>query len=373
MVTVTVENRLRQLAFGDVPHPDTRSRHRIVAAARTDRECWLAAVALGARGHYAAAATLLQPLIHGAGAGAGSGGAVLSSLAASTLASHRRQLGGHAAALRLDGLALARITASPDRPEPGLAGPMAQDADGVDAAGAWADALLGLAADRLGTGRPDLAGGLVARVLSGTGSRGGSGDTGASDRSGDRAGTECAAGVEPAVLSWRSRVRAGWVGAEAALAGGDPQTAVGRAEAALAVLAEPVDPAVPAHAADPAAAAAPAGTADLNGPADPGALGPRVPRHRAKSELVLAAALAARGGGQDRVRAGELVDSALEVIETRGLRSLSWPALLLAADLAQGGRGAQHRARATREVHALLRSADPEARRLAVSSPWMPI
>ncbi|WP_369822082.1 hypothetical protein [Saccharomonospora sp. CUA-673] len=92
-------------------------------------------------------------------------------------------------------------------------------------------------------------------------------------------------------------------------------------------------------------------------------------------------------GGGDARRAGSLVTSALETIEAHGFRSLSWPAHLLAADLADGAAGGgssrtatggsagtadEHRRRATCEVHALLRSADPEARRLAVASPWIP-
>ncbi|WP_369822081.1 hypothetical protein [Saccharomonospora sp. CUA-673] len=198
MTMVTLESRLRQLAFGDVPEPGADPGHRIVGAARTDRERWLAAVALGARGHYAAAATLLESLMRSAGVRTGRRPAVLSSLALSALASHRRQLGGHRAAMRLDGIALARVGGLEPPPQAdvprghGGDGWDGGDVDGVDAVGAWADAVLGLAADHLGTGRPDLARGLVARVRT----------------------------VEP-VLPWRSRVRANWVGAEAALVAGD--------------------------------------------------------------------------------------------------------------------------------------------------------
>ncbi|MCR3719765.1 MULTISPECIES: hypothetical protein [Prauserella salsuginis group] len=361
---MTLENHLRRIAFGDPGESTATPDHRIAgtaSGARTDRECWLAAVVLGARGRYAAATTLLRRLRH-------SRDVVIASLAASTIASHRRQLGGHAAALPADGAALAAVAGLPLVPAAGESvagvdadsadrnaadgdatgrntagrkaagrkaagrtagrnavagqGPatgtdavgIAADADGVDVAGAWADALLGLAADQLALGRPALARRLVGEVTAGLDAAFGNGGG-----------------------SVRSRVRAAWVGAEAALAGGDPATAVASAEAALHLLrsgsrATPV-------------------------------------RHRAKTELVLAAALLA--AGSDPARAAELVASALTVIDAHGFVSLSWPARLLAAETDPAGAD-EHRRRATREVHALLPRVDPELRRLAVESPWVP-
>ncbi|MBB3662072.1 hypothetical protein FB384_000976 [Prauserella sediminis] len=348
---MTLENHLRRIAFGDPGESTATPDHRIAgtaSGARTDRECWLAAVVLGARGRYAAATTLLRRLRH-------SRDVVIASLAASTIASHRRQLGGHAAALPADGAALAAVAGLPLVPAAGESvagvdadsadrnaadgdaagrntagrnavagqGPatgtdavgIAADADGVDVAGAWADALLGLAADQLALGRPALARRLVGEVTAGLDAAFGNGGG-----------------------SVRSRVRAAWVGAEAALAGGDPATAVASAEAALHLLrsgsrATPV-------------------------------------RHRAKTELVLAAALLA--AGSDPARAAELVASALTVIDAHGFASLSWPARLLAAETDPAGAD-EHRRRATREVHALLPRVDPELRRLAVESPWVPV
>ena len=76
------------------------------------------------------------------------------------------------------------------------------DPDGLDAAGAKADALLGLAADNLALGR-----------------------LAAARRLADRAAAEDA--------GWRATVRGGWVGAEIALAAGQGAAAVPHAECAL--------------------------------------------------------------------------------------------------------------------------------------------
>ncbi|GGP58534.1 hypothetical protein [Saccharothrix coeruleofusca] len=162
------EGRLREAAFGGDPGAEVWAGLR---GTRTER--WLAAVVLGARGHYAAAAAALGELLRGDD--------LVASLAASALASHRRQLGAHAAARRLDAVALAKA--------PGGAG---GDPHGVDPAGARADALLGLAADALGAGRLG-----EARRLH--------------------------AAVEP--VGWRARVRHGWVAAEIELASGRPEAA----------------------------------------------------------------------------------------------------------------------------------------------------
>lgn len=176
---VSVGDQLRRAAFGDRPEaPVWRT-----AADGSARERWLAAVVLGGQGHYAAAATVLGALLHDRDR-------VVASLAASTFASHRRQLGGHAAARALDARALATA------PSGGPADP-----DGVDAAGARADALLGLAADAIGAGR-----------------------TGESRR--------LQALVEP--RCWRTEVRRGWLAAETELAEGNAEGAIAPAEAAVA-------------------------------------------------------------------------------------------------------------------------------------------
>jgi len=84
-----MDDFLREAAFGGNPGADVSK-----AAQGTPRQRWLAAVVLGGQGHYAAATALLTELRHTADP-------VLASLAASTLASQRRQVGGHAAARRL--------------------------------------------------------------------------------------------------------------------------------------------------------------------------------------------------------------------------------------------------------------------------------
>ncbi|MFD4644055.1 hypothetical protein ACFWN2_42570 [Lentzea sp. NPDC058436] len=171
------EEDLRRAAFGDSPHLDVWP----ALSAQSPRARWLAAVTLGGQGHYAAAATLLDALRHDPDP-------VIASLSLSTRASHHRQLGAHHLARPLDGAALARVQ------ENG-----ATDPDGIDAAGARTDALLGLAADSLGAQRLDEARRLLARVET---------------------------------RSWRGEVRKGWVTAEIALASGLPQDAVAPAEAA---------------------------------------------------------------------------------------------------------------------------------------------
>ncbi|WP_106616777.1 hypothetical protein [Saccharothrix carnea] len=175
---------MREAAFGDRPEAEVWG-----ALGGGVEERWLAAVVLGGQGYYAAAAAVLGELI-------GRGG-LFGSLAASTLASHRRQLGGHAAARVLDGRALAMVPE--DRDSGG------QDPDDVDVAGARADALLGLAADAVGAGRLVEARRLHARVRP---------------------------------HGWRSRVRHQWLAAEIALAGGHAGQAVHPAEVAAATARE---------------------------------------------------------------------------------------------------------------------------------------
>ncbi|MBK1789347.1 hypothetical protein [Prauserella cavernicola] len=282
---LTGESVLRRAAFGDTPGLDDRA----LTAVTGPRQRWLAAVVLGARGRYAAATTLLEQLRRGRDP-------LLASLASATLASHRRQLGGHAAALPLDAAAL--------RPAFAAAGP--SDDDGFDPAGARADALLGLAADNLGQGRLTAARRFIA----------------------------AAAGH---VDSWRTAVRAGWVGAEVELASGDAAAAVPHAERALARARQR------------------------------GAV-----RHVVKSSLVLGAALAATGEVAARERAARLVGDAVAATDEHRLGSLGWPAGLLAAEL-DPAHADWNRSRVTRELYALLPASDPEGRRLARTSPWVPI
>ncbi|NBH11162.1 hypothetical protein GTY80_49000, partial [Amycolatopsis sp. SID8362] len=120
------EPALRAAAFGSDPLPD----RAVLRGGGSARERLLAAIVLGAQGRYAAAATLLDRLRDDPDS-------VIASLAATTLASHRRQLGGHRQARALDGEALAKVAGVESEPDP----------DGLDAAGARADAFLGLAAD----------------------------------------------------------------------------------------------------------------------------------------------------------------------------------------------------------------------------------
>jgi hypothetical protein len=151
-------------------------------------ERWLAAVALGGQGRFAAAATLLQHLL----ADRATPPAVAAH-AAVTLAAHRRQQGGHGLARPLDARGLRLAAGAPVA---------AACPDGTDAAAARVDALVGLAADALGTGDP-----VAGRLLD----------------------TAEAVGHP----SWRTAVRIGWVRAEAALYGGRAGQGVEPAERAL--------------------------------------------------------------------------------------------------------------------------------------------
>ncbi len=176
-------------AFGDRPELDLR------ATPADPGERWLSAVALGGRGFYAAATALLQPLIFGRAS-------VIAALAAATLASHRRQLGGHAAARRLDAFAARRLAdAGPPACEDHLGRP------GMDLRAARSDVLLGLAADAVGLGRT-----AEARALFGIESA--SHDAG-----------------------WRAVIRRSWVAAEIELGAGSPWAAVAPAIAAASAAA----------------------------------------------------------------------------------------------------------------------------------------
>lgn len=140
---------------------------------RAQPATWQHAVQLGAQGRYAAAddtlATLSQP------------GGAWTSLALSTRASHRRQIGATAEAARLDGEALRCGT----------------DTESI------ADALVGLAADAIASGDAE------------------------------QAAVWHADASQPAGMGWRTLTRWHWVGAERALLVGDQAAAIEHARAAL--------------------------------------------------------------------------------------------------------------------------------------------
>ncbi|WP_054815740.1 hypothetical protein [Nocardia arizonensis] len=198
-------------AFGDLPG--------IAAAelppARGAHDRWLRAVVLGGQGFYAAARAQLRRIP------AETADPVLLSLSASAQGSLLRQLGRHAAAAVYDGRALALLpprsftdrmvaeppaapdvsTKTPGAPESPVT--LAEFAAPPDATDAVCDALTGLAADAIGTGRIALA----ERLL-------------------DRVGPF-------AVGRPRATIREHWVSAETALAAGRPADARPRARAAL--------------------------------------------------------------------------------------------------------------------------------------------
>jgi hypothetical protein len=181
-----LESRLRRAAFGDLA-----SAHAPLTSSGAPKVRLLSAIVLGAKGRYAAAATILGELLQVADP-------VVASLAGSTFASHRRQLGGHTVARGFDGTALLLASRATNRLDDS---DDSGDPDGLDAHGAMCDALLGLAADNLGLARVPAARRLAA------------------------AAAEMPAG-------WRGEVRAGWVGAEVELAAGSPEAAVAPAERA---------------------------------------------------------------------------------------------------------------------------------------------
>ncbi|MGA5464147.1 hypothetical protein [Mycobacterium sp. NPDC050041] len=193
---------LRRAAFGDDP-----GRWPLPSAGDTQGR-WLRAVAAGGQGRYGAALADLAVVCR-------SPSAPLVSLAHSTRASFLRQLGGHADARHWDGRALVLAGGDPE---------------------ARADALTGLAADALGTGRFALSARLLNQV---------------------RTEADAAASARPLI-------RLGWVSAELAMARGDGDAAVDHARRAVA-------------------AAAPFGST----------------RHAVKSKVILAAALCSAGGVDD--------------------------------------------------------------------------
>ncbi|MFT3714600.1 MAG: hypothetical protein QM774_01245 [Gordonia sp. (in: high G+C Gram-positive bacteria)] len=225
-----------------------------------DITAWQRAVDLGALGRAAAARVRLQAIIADRDAFVAA-----KSLAYSTHGSLTRQAGGHALARRADGAACRM-----------LAGVADKNRDPWTAA-AWADALIGVAADDLGVG-----------------------DLRASDLLLDRAAAHLAACGDAG--DWRTvprvRLRLAWVRTERRLYGGDPAGAA----AAFAVAA-------------PLAAAVPS------------------PRHRVKTDLIGAAVQAAAGDTELARR------SALRVYERTGdlhLEPLRWAAASMLAGLDPG-------------------------------------
>lgn len=288
-----MDDFLRAAAFGAEPDADVWR----AAAVGNARQRWFAAVVLGGQGRYAAATTLLTALRHEADP-------VVASLAASTLASHRRQLGGHSAARRLDGEALARLTA---------VRPAWTDPDGVDSAGALVDALVGLAADAIGTGHLP-----VARRL-------------------HVVATATFEALSPTPRGrWRSATRLDWVGAEIQLASGRHREAVTLAERAL------------------------------QSATTVGAV-----RHEAKSRLVLAAGLSSLPDPLAKGRAEALLECDLRHNEARMLHPLVWPCALVLAQLQPDGAPGWHE-RARGALSWVLRNTDPVGRQLASASEWLP-
>jgi hypothetical protein len=291
-----VELAMREAAFG------TRPDLAITAFPRRPVPQWLAAVALGGQGRYAAAATVLTALLRDADP-------VLAALAASTLASHRRQLGGHRAARALDAMALGRLASAGQHAGDPAA---SEDPDGVDARGAWSDAVLGLAADALGIGRVAEA----RRLL--------------------------AAAAALGAPGWRGAIRLGWVSAEIELGVGRADLAVRYAEAAagLAAATDSVRHQVKSALVLGAALAA-------------GGRGAGVPQDT------------------ERNRARSVLTDARQEAATLGLLPLGWPCALLLAEL-EPESARQYRRDAGTILHCLLRRADPIGRAVARSSSWVP-
>jgi hypothetical protein len=269
---------------------------------------WLGAVVLGGQGRYAAAAGWLKPLLRGHDR-------VVASLAGSTIASHLRQLGGHAEARRYDAEAL-RVLVSGRTATPGWSG----DEYGIGATGARVDALLGLAADAIGLGRIAEAATLHD----------------AATRAASNAPSNATSNFESNRTAWRITVRIDWVAAELALSTDRPDVALRHAGHARAV-----------------ATAA-------------GAV-----RHTVKSIMMAGAATAAGGTPDGRRRAAGLLTEALDVSLTRGMLPLMWPSALLLADVLPEKR--EHFTNiASNALSSICTCSDSEMRRIVRASPWIP-
>lgn len=241
---------LADAAFGTCPGRAATELPAVV----NPLDSWYRAVILGGQGCYAAAREELRVLRMR------TTDPVLLSLAASTEGSFLRQLGWHARAAISDGRAAALIM-----PTAGVAGPLQADA--------ICDALTGLAADALGTGRLALATRLLRR-------------------------SHDAMTLAESPHGWRTLIRWHWVCAETALASGAADTAAPHAATALALAEE----------------------------------GPSV-RHRVKSRLLVAATAAAAGDIDDaRTLAEEVAGQCRE----HGLLPLRWASSMLRAGVSVG-------------------------------------
>ena len=250
-----MKDDLQAIAFGSRPgSADAPAR---AESAGEGLDGWLRAVASGARGRYAAASAELDRVC------ASTAEPTVRSLASSTRASHLRQAGRHAAARRHDGEALWWATDGP--PE------MVRRA-------ATLDALIGLAADGLGTGRFDLA---------------------------DRLLTRCEDSLsrlddgQPWLWTGRLRLRHLWVRTETALYRGDAERArdhmLGRADLIAAC--------------------------------------PSV-RHRIKTDLIAAATSAATGDTADAAR---VATDCVEAARAHGQLPLEWAATTLLVGIGDTG------------------------------------
>ncbi|SUA76874.1 Uncharacterised protein [Nocardia otitidiscaviarum] len=373
MPVLEVNSVLAESAFGGTP--ERAATGLPVPASAT--ESWLRAVALSGVGHYAAARAELartRRLTRDP---------ILRSHTLSTEASFLRQLGWHALAATMDGRAANLVLPDADPADRGAGGPSGDDRTPTDAARheAVCDALTGLAADALGTGRPELA----ARLL----------------RRSRRHLDALPADYEAA---WRPRIRLHWVSAETALytpgagliappepiaatpaarpdaaarlpvmssrmdaghggSGGEstaaerkhpgPRRSTPRAGSALPHAPARGEHLDPVHTDPSSAHAAPVvAHADLAlAHADPAlahaeaalALAERSPsvRHRVKSGLLVAAATAA-GGDVDRAR--ELAENVAGQSRIFGLLPLRWACAMLLSGLDSAGGGADEAA-----------------------------
>ncbi|MGC7095866.1 hypothetical protein ACPZ19_14435 [Amycolatopsis lurida] len=397
-----MEELLRQAAFGNDPGAGRLLRAK--AGSGPGRVRLLAGIVAGAEGRYATAATVFQQLMRG-------DDRVVAAHAAAAFAAHRRQLGGHAAALAFDGLAVAWATT-----DLGKSGE--RDPDGLDAEGALVDGLLGLAADNLGVGRLGAArllrakaGRLLrAEAVEGSLARGSS-ESGRGEavrllrakaaRGALTEDGEAGAGRPPQVGAVKG-APAGGLPEGGQLAAGRPLRAGAAEGAPLGDLTEggrtEGDLAQGGRTEADRLLRAKAGSARWRGWVRAGwvaaeielaagnasaAVGPAeeaagiahgrgAVRHGIKSDLVLAAALTAVGDSAGRERALDLVRNARLAAEKYELCSLIWPAALISADLVPAN-GQLYRSRADTVLHAVLLRADPGGRRLARESPWVPV
>ncbi|MEV6069710.1 hypothetical protein AB0L82_24450 [Nocardia sp. NPDC052001] len=302
MPVLEVNSLLADTAFGGTP-----ARAAIGLPAPADAtESWLRAVALGGAGHYAAARAELRR------ARVSATDPVLRSLTHSLEGSLLRQLGWHARAAVADGRAAALVLSAPPaagRAEnPDTPARIILESD-IARAEAVCDALTGLAADALGTARPELAARLLRRCR---------------DRIESLSGELETRSRNPETL-WRQRIRLHWVSAETALSA----PGAGLISAPESIEDGPGIANPRSDASDPALAHAETALA----------LAEQAPsqRHRVKSRLLLAAASAA-AGDLDRSRAlAAQVDTQTREFELLPLR---WACAMLRAGIDPGSGGA---------------------------------